>query len=611
MPSEASAAALAAASLHTLMGSAIPVGLAVLDRELRYVQINAMLAEANGLGVAEHLGRSVREVLPKAADALEPILQVVLDSGRGCSHLTIAAEVPSLPGELSDWEASCLPIAGPDGGTIGVLVQAQNRSLACRNRHLQQHDLQLRHVLDSLFVFVGLLDPAGVLLEVNRAPLEAAGIALEEVRGRPLWDTSWWSFDAAKQAWLRDAVQRVAAGEVLRSEVEVRMAGDSRMTIDFMLAPLRNAAGRVTHLVGSAVDVSARLASERALRDSDDRYRRMFEGSTLGKCLVDSDGRILLANESLAQMVGYPVQQMVGMSVHELVPPRQREAHAGMLRDFMREPRRRAVAERPNLLARRRDGSEFPVEIALNPMREGNDRQVLATISDVTARRAAQAEIERALREKTALLNEVHHRVKNNLQVISSLLSLQARHAGPEVQAALRDSQSRVHSMALMHQLLYERADFSALELGSYLRRLGALLRDTYLGSGSAVRLQITAPEQGLRIDLQRAIPCGLLVTELVTNAIKHAFAGGTGGRIDVRVAANAQGEACVEVLDDGVGMPAEIACRRGLGLQLLPVLAEQCRARLEQLAPELGTHFRLCLQLDQALQGEGYAGQS
>lgn len=347
--------------------------------------------------------------------------------------------------------------------------------------------------------------------------------------------------------------------------------------------------------------------SERQLREalehSEDRFRRAFEGATVGMGLIDSQGRILHANESMARMFGYERAQMVGMPVHQLVPLRQREGHHAHVQGFMEKPALRYMAKRQELYALRRDGSEFAVEIGLNPMPESGGRQVLATISDVTERRAQQSLIERALAEKTALLNEVHHRVKNNLQVISSLLNLQARNAAPDVREALRDSQSRVHSMALMHQLLYERADFSALDLGPYLRRLTHLLRDTYLGPGSAVRLEVRAPDAGRRMDLQRAIPCGLVITELVTNAIKHAFPAGRAGTIWVALnETDDEGQdRWLEVGDDGVGLPPGVVPGegRGLGFQLLPLLAEQCGARLERLPgsperPGEGTCVRL-----------------
>jgi PAS domain S-box-containing protein len=586
---EGSADALDSAALRVLLDSDVPLGLAVLDARLRYRHINRTLAEANGLSVAAHLGRGVAEVLPAAAEVLLPLLQEVLESGRARRNFRVQAQVPSVPGQLSEWEASYLPIPGADGGCAGVLVQAVNRTL---ERQVQQQqargEQQLRRVLDSLFVFVGVLSPEGVLLEANRAPLEAGGVSLDQVRGRPLWETYWWSHDPEEQFWLREAVQRAAAGEVVRRDIVARMAGDSRMAVDFMLAPLRDEQGRVTHLIPSGIDISARRASEQALQASEERFRRVFEGATVGMGLIDARGRILLANESMAQMFGYSRMELAGMAVHELVPERQRAGHGEHVQRFMREPALRYMAKRQELYALRRDGSEFAVEIGLNPLGGSAGQQVLATISDVSERRAAQTQIERALAEKTVLLNEVHHRVKNNLQVISSLLNLQSRNADPAVQAALRDSQSRVRSMALMHQLLFERRDFSALELGPFLRRLGTLLRETYLGEANAIELHIEAPDEGCRLDLQRAIPCGLLVTELVTNAIKHAFPGGRAGQVLVRLWPE---PGVVEVADDGVGLPPglQLGEGRGLGLQLLPLLAEQCGGRLELQRGERG----------------------
>lgn len=579
-------AALDAAALRVLLDSELPLGLAVLDADLRYRHVNAALAEANGLSVEAHLGRRVDEVLPAAAATLVPLLREVLETGLPRRNFRIEAEVPSLPGEPSEWEASYLPIlSGPEPGAppIGVLVQALNRSLERHVQHLQQRgEQQLRRVLDGLFVFVGVLSPEGVLLEANRAPLEAGGVSLDEVRGQPFWDTYWWSHDAAERAWLREAVQRVAAGETVRRDIVARMLGDSRMAVDFMMAPLRDEHGHISQLIASGIDISARRASEQALQASEERFRRVFEGATVGMGLIDAQGRILLANESMAQMFGYTRMALAGLAVHELVPQRQREKHHAHVQRFMHEPALRYMAKRQELYALRQDGSEFAVEIGLNPL-GGSAGQVLATISDVSERRAAQAQIERALAEKTVLLNEVHHRVKNNLQVISSLLNLQSRNAAPEVQQALRDSQSRVRSMALMHQLLFERSDFSALELGPFLHRLGVLLRDTYLGpgAGSSTELHVQAPETGFRLDLQRAVPCGLLVTELVTNAIKHAFPGGRSGQIEILLRPEG-GQ--LEVRDDGVGLPPGMSLGegRGLGLQLLPLLADQCRGHLE-----------------------------
>jgi two-component sensor histidine kinase len=224
----------------------------------------------------------------------------------------------------------------------------------------------------------------------------------------------------------------------------------------------------------------------------------------------------------------------------------------------------------------------------------------LATIVDVTQRKADRALLESALAEKTALLQEVHHRVKNNLQVISSLLSLQARSVSGPARAVLDESQGRVKAMALIHQLLYERNDFSAVALAPYLRRLCALLRDSQGPGRVRLELEIEAEANDLRLDLDRAVPCGLLVNELVSNALKHAFPGTLQGRVKIGLKQLDAQRCLLSVADDGVGLPPDVrpGQTQTLGFQLVLLLVNQLGAEL-QLTQAGGTHFDITLNLD------------
>lgn len=442
------------AAMQTIFSAESPVGKAVLDRELRYVLINETLAAFNGRSIEEHIGRTVEEVLPEAFPALKPLLDQALLQGRPAGNFRIAVAMPG-DGRTAEWEATYLPIRLPSGDVGGVYVQAVNLTAKLlAERALADSEKQLRRVLDSLFAFVGVMSPDGTLLQANRAPLEAAGIDAKDVIGKPFWDTYWWSYSEEMREWLRHACQRAAAGEVIREDVVVRMAGDSRMALDFMLVPMRDDDGFITLLIPSAIDIS--------------------------------------------------------------------------------------------------------------------DRQ------------AAQMRIESALRERTVLLQEVHHRVKNNLQIIASLLRLQARAAAPEVALALQDSENRVMAMALTHQLLYERTDFSSLELGPYLKRLAASLRDGHGALMHRIQLRVDAPDEGLQIELTQAVPVALVVNELITNALKHAFGPDRTGTVEV-TASRQEEQIKVSVRDDGRGLPAGSLLSNGstLGFSLVTLLTQQLNASM------------------------------
>jgi two-component sensor histidine kinase len=200
-----------------------------------------------------------------------------------------------------------------------------------------------------------------------------------------------------------------------------------------------------------------------------------------------------------------------------------------------------------------------------------------------------------SLEEKEALLKEVHHRVKNNLQIISSLLhlhSLRERQEG--VLAALRDTQARIKAMALLHDALYRSDNLAQIDFGPYVKSLCAQLSRSYAPRGGTVRVEVQVPE--LHLDLERAVPCGLIISELVTNAFKHAFPGKQTGRIVISVERFASNDIGLCVVDDGIGLSKEFDLARAssLGLQLVERLAGQLGGTLH-VHCDGGTH--LCIR--------------
>lgn len=369
-------------------------------------------------------------------------------------------------------------------------------------------------------------------------------------------------------------------------DLYARRRDGSEFPVEIGLTPIDSGHGFM--VLAAIVDITERKRLE-------ERFQRVVEYAPSAMVMIDHDGRIVLVNAQTEQLFQYQRSALIGQTVEMLVPERLRGEHQRFRRGFFDVPQPRPMGAGRDLFGRRSDGSEFPVEIGLNPIDTEEGVMVLASIVDITERQRAQQKLESALQEKTILLNEVHHRVKNNLQVISSLLNLQATHtADPRLRAALGESQSRVRAMALTHQLLYERKDYSRIDLGEYLERLAQSLSGTYHESRANVALTRVVPDERQFVDFERAISCGLVVNELVTNAFKHAFPDGRGGEIRIELQASAD-ELALIVADDGAGLPEnfDLAKISSLGLQLVPLFVEQIGGRFS-LEPRPGVRFSM-----------------
>jgi len=213
---------------------------------------------------------------------------------------------------------------------------------------------------------------------------------------------------------------------------------------------------------------------------------------------------------------------------------------------------------------------------------------------EIADRMRAEKQIEASLKEKEVLLREIHHRVKNNLQVISSLLHLQSRGIqDKETLEIFRDSQNRVRSMALIHEKLYRSHDLARVDFAGYIRRLTSALIRSYRAHSAPVNLRVDASDICLPID--SAVPCGLIINELVSNSLKHAFVDGREGEIRVTLRSSADHQVTLVVSDNGVGFPEEVDFQntKSLGLQLINTLTQQLAGTVE-LHRNGGTEFQI-----------------
>ncbi|HYL39652.1 MAG TPA: histidine kinase dimerization/phosphoacceptor domain -containing protein [Bryobacteraceae bacterium] len=311
-----------------------------------------------------------------------------------------------------------------------------------------------------------------------------------------------------------------------------------------------------------------------------------------------ADQRIVLFNQGAERVFGYAAAEVIGKPLDILLPERMAEAHRRQMADFAKSPlSARPMRERNPIRGRRKDGSEFPAEASISKVNAGGQMTLTVILRDISERVAADHKLQDSLREKEALLREIHHRVKNNLQVMSSLLGLQSRAtANEDARKAFEDSQNRIHSMALLHDMLCRAGNFSRIDLADYTRQLATHLFQSYGAVSRRVRLD--ASLSPIHLSLEGAVPYGLIVNELLANALEHAFPGGRSGVIGIELRELADQGILLAVRDNGVGLPGEVDWLTGasLGFRLVRTLAEQLGAKIE-VNPRNPTEVRITFQ--------------
>ncbi|MXS81638.1 PAS domain S-box protein [Nitrosomonas oligotropha] len=307
------------------------------------------------------------------------------------------------------------------------------------------------------------------------------------------------------------------------------------------------------------------------------------EASPNGMVMTNHEGKIMMVNTTTEALFGYQREELLGQSIEVLIPESHRAHHPALRSDFIKHPSTRAMGHGRDLHGQHKNGKEFPVEVGLNPIRTPRGVMVLASVIDITERKSQEEQLKAALKEKDLLLSEIHHRVKNNLQIIDSLLGMQSDMLNNSAAiSVLKESQNRVKSMALIHQVLYQSLDFSRTDFSNFIQSLVDNLSVSYALDTSRIVINIdTDPEVLLPIDV--SIPLGLILNELCTNVMKYAFIENRCGNIDISLKRQNPGQLLVCISDDGVGIPDDfdIENTQTLGLQLVQLLSEQISAEL------------------------------
>lgn len=341
--------------------------------------------------------------------------------------------------------------------------------------------------------------------------------------------------------------------------------------------------------------------TEESLRQSEELYRTLFETMTQGVVYQDRIGKIISAN--------FAAERILGLTLDQMQDKTSTDPHWRAIRedgtDFPGESHPASVAlstGRPvsnTIMGVFHPGENDYVWINVHAMpqfRPGETEpyQVYTIFEDITERKRSEEQITTSLQEKEVLLKEIHHRVKNNLQIVSSLLYLQGEYIEDEsVRQTFMESTNRIKSMALIHERLYQTQSLAKIDFTEYVEGLINHLFRSY--GANARHISVQNQITGISLSLGIAIPCGLIINELVSNAIKHAFPGGKSGQLYINLQATQDHHLTLTVKDDGVGLPADVNYQqaKSLGLILVNTLVKQLKGTIE-LNQQDGTEFKI-----------------
>lgn len=342
--------------------------------------------------------------------------------------------------------------------------------------------------------------------------------------------------------------------------------------------------------------------SEELLKKSERRFQDLFEFAPDAIIMTDPHGTIVLLNQQAEVLFGYSRDQLLNLTIELLLPEYTRLKEHDSFAPLSAEGRPATpYQDKPSWKALRKDGGSFPVDVRIGAIHSGGGKLWAFAVRDVTDRLHAEAALRQSLSDKEVLLKEVHHRVKNNLQIISSLLSMQAERARDSfTRGVLEESNTRVRAMGLIHEMLQDSGRLGRVDFAAYSQALCThLVRSYRVGGGIELKLHAVPTD----MNVETAMPCALILNELVSNALKHAFKGGGGGTLSVTVQPEPEGEFSVTVRDTGPGLPDgfQLSLASSLGMQLVRSLTEQVKGRL-QIHSEGGACFSLfCKELSYA----------
>ena len=551
----------------------------LVDLNFNWLYITPSVLKFRGYTADEALNQNIKDVLtPESIKTVKRVVrkEFLRDRTPGLDPTrikTMELEFYHKDGTTVWGEVTASFLRDEDGRIIGL--QGANRNITERKlneKALQESEERYRmsFMLSPEAVTLNRLSD-GLFVEYNQKFLEHTGYTASDIEGKTGIELGIWA-DPGERERFREML--IKEGTVQNFEAGIKKK-DGTTGTGLISASLVNLSGE-THLLTITKDVTEIREAQLALEESEEKFRSTLEA--IGDCVIifDETFNISWANHEARKKIG----TLEGMKCYQAIMGLESPCVECNARLTFQDGGIRTTEKQFNI---RGDGTENYL-VTCAPMRDsqGNITSVVETIKDINELKDTEARLVKTIHEKESLLKEIHHRVKNNLQAISGLLDIQAlRSNDSKSRWAIRESQNRILPMALIHEHLYRQQDMSSINFTSYIRQLVPNLKRSYGSDKQSIVIDVLGDDTTLNPDT--AIPCSLILTELVSNALQHAFSDGD-GRIVIGLDDLGEGTFRMSVTDDGGSLPDEmdIYSTDSFGLMLVRTFVDLLGGKIE-----------------------------
>lgn len=451
------------------------------------------------------------------------------------------------------------------------VVELENALVASQRREegLQRSEGKFRAIFESFYDVYYRTDRDGKIIDISPSIRTQAGYDPEEVIGRPV--TVFFIEPAARDTfvqkiketgWINDYELKLKSKDGTLIETSV----SARIVLDESRAP--------SGIEGTLRNITERKRVEETLRHSEQKYRDLVDNALVGVYRTNLKGDYLFVNEAVSNLFGFssPEEMVKKGVVDRYKNPTERDVFIQELKD-----KGKLNYYEIELLTRSGETKNVLISAALT------GDEIIGMMMDITDRKKDTEKIKAALKEKEILLQELYHRVKNNMQVISGLIELQSHQLeDKKAREIFNETRDRVSSMALIHENLYKASDLGHINFEEYIKTLTKHLLYSYDVDVDAIHLKVNV--QDVFLNVQKGIPCGLIINELVSNVLKHAFPKGRAGEVEVSLRPEGDATYKLIVKDNGIGFPKNLDFRntKSLGMQLVTMLVDQLEGTIE-----------------------------